>query len=326
MFINCIFELNVSYQELIKYETDWYSGNKKKLLEVINNDIYQNNPTINITRWNTENIPEYITNKQLKIQVINDIYQYTQKDDSYTSWHVNFADGDLFIAYGSDLFAQDEHQVMEHPILANIKEMLLDFSKSNNIYDPNTRNYDKKPYFSTPILIKNAQRIFSIDTKPNEESNNGIYGQYFSLSSFDEIQKRTIIIKNKQFSNIIAMEAFSCSKGFYKKEQIEDMFITSYTSFKAAKQISSSKVSINTGNWGTGVYGGNKIINALIQLLAAMCAEVDEIIFHTLDTKSFNETSSLFKSFTEKDEKIDLNNIFCELVKMNFKWNHGDGN
>ena len=36
MFINCIFELNVSYQELIKYETDWYSGNKKKLLEVIN--------------------------------------------------------------------------------------------------------------------------------------------------------------------------------------------------------------------------------------------------------------------------------------------------
>jgi len=32
-------------------------------------------------------------------------------------WHVNFADPDLFVAYGSGLFAQDEMQVAEHPAL-----------------------------------------------------------------------------------------------------------------------------------------------------------------------------------------------------------------
>ncbi len=39
-------------------------------------------------------------------------------------WHVNFADPNLFYAYGSALFAQDEIQVAEHPVLGSLREPL----------------------------------------------------------------------------------------------------------------------------------------------------------------------------------------------------------
>lgn len=40
-------------------------------------------------------------------------------------WHVNFADPNLFYAYGSALFAQDEIQVAEHPVLGSLREALF---------------------------------------------------------------------------------------------------------------------------------------------------------------------------------------------------------
>jgi len=41
-------------------------------------------------------------------------------DKKLTEWYINFADGDLFAYYGTGLFAQDEMQVAEHPVLASI--------------------------------------------------------------------------------------------------------------------------------------------------------------------------------------------------------------
>lgn len=327
MFENLIFDLEVTYKELLEYKTDWYNENKIKLLKLVNNDNFNLNSKINITRWKHNEIPYDVLNKKLAIEVKNDIYQYSNNLDGYENWYVNFADGDLFIAYGSKLLAQDEHQVLEHPILANIREFLLTKSKTDSRFDPNTRNYDNKPYFPTPILIKNAKRIFDIDTKPDDINANGIYGKNFALSSFDEILRKTTIINYSQYSNIIAMDAYTASLGFYTKEQIKDLFITAYTAFKAAKNISlSNKVFINTGDWGTGVNGGNKIINALLQLLAALFAEIDLVVFYTSDIKSFNETTKLFEYFTITNKLINIDKIFDKLVQMNFEWKDGDGN
>lgn len=74
------------------------------------------------------------------------------------------------------------------------------------------------------------------------------------------------------------------------------------------------------------VNGGNKIINALLQLLAALCAEIDLIVFYTSDIKSFNETTKLFEYFTITNKLINIDKIFDELVQMNFEWKDGDGN
>lgn len=40
---------------------------------------------------------------------------------------------------------------------------------------------------------------------------------------------------------------------------------------------------VHTGNWGTGAFGGNRILMATIQLLASQVAQVDELVFHTFE-------------------------------------------
>jgi hypothetical protein len=42
-------------------------------------------------------------------------------------------------------------------------------------------------------------------------------------------------------------------------------------------------VEIHTGNWGTGAYGGNRVLMAALQLLAARLARTDTFVYHTVD-------------------------------------------
>ena len=77
------------------------------------------------------------------------VFKYAeQTDPKIVDWHLNFSDPDLFVAYGSELLAQDEIQVAEHPILGSIREMLV----SNNRY-AETVDDDGKP---TPVTITGA--------------------------------------------------------------------------------------------------------------------------------------------------------------------------
>src|SRR4051794_22228936 len=66
-------------------------------------------------------------NGRLGIVSRQDVYDYAPVDASPSAveWHVNFADPDLFFAYGTGLFAQDEIQVAEHPALGSLREALL---------------------------------------------------------------------------------------------------------------------------------------------------------------------------------------------------------
>jgi hypothetical protein len=64
-------------------------------------------------------------------------------------WHVNFADPNLFYAYGSALFAQDEIQVAEHPVLGSLREALVAEGR------PATTIANGRP---TPVLVLGAER------------------------------------------------------------------------------------------------------------------------------------------------------------------------
>ena len=64
-------------------------------------------------------------------------------------WHVNFADPNLFYAYGSALFAQDEIQVAEHPVLGSLREALVAEGR------PTTTIENGRP---TPVLVMGAER------------------------------------------------------------------------------------------------------------------------------------------------------------------------
>ena len=57
-----------------------------------------------------------------EIVVAGGYYEYDGADGI---WHVNFADPQLFVAYGSGLLAQDELQAAEHPMLGSVREKAL---------------------------------------------------------------------------------------------------------------------------------------------------------------------------------------------------------
>ena len=76
-------------------------------------------------------------------------------------WHVNFADPNLFYAYGSVLFAQDEIQVAEHPVLGSLREALVAEGR------PSTTIENGRP---TPVLVMGAERRIHIQTSPGAGS------------------------------------------------------------------------------------------------------------------------------------------------------------
>ena len=81
------------------------------------------------------------------------------KEATLVGWHMNFADPELFVAYGSSLLAQDELQVAEHPVLGSLREALVLAGRT-----PMTVDGRGDP---TPVTISGVQRRRAIDTLPN---------------------------------------------------------------------------------------------------------------------------------------------------------------
>lgn len=94
---------------------------------------------------------------------------------------MNFADPKLFGYYGGPMFAQDEIQVFEHPILGSLREYLLDGTEEG--MKPWTLTLrDGQPYKPTPYLIEQAPQWQKVDTTPRLPLGGMgmIYGHYFS--------------------------------------------------------------------------------------------------------------------------------------------------
>ena len=48
------------------------------------------------------------------------------------------------------------------------------------------------------------------------------------------------------------------------------------------------KIIIHTGNWGCGAFGGNVELHTMLQIIAAVSAGVDEMIYHAVDEKNLS--------------------------------------
>ena len=51
------------------------------------------------------------------------LFDYAPNSDDVAHWYPNFAHSCLFVAYSGALLAQDELQVMEHPILGSLRSV-----------------------------------------------------------------------------------------------------------------------------------------------------------------------------------------------------------
>jgi hypothetical protein len=81
--------------------------------------------TIEASRWRAEALPAVVPDHDVAFETRAGIFDYPPPEPGAVAWHLNFADAHLFCAYGTGLFAQDEMQVAEHPILASLREALI---------------------------------------------------------------------------------------------------------------------------------------------------------------------------------------------------------
>jgi hypothetical protein len=280
--------------------------------------------TIEYTCWSEVELPGSISKSNIELVHHNEFFTYPGSEKCI-EWHMNFAHEELFGFYGGQLFAQDEIQVAEHPILACIRELIL---------KDDLHRWTVKKGYATPILITGVERRCEIDLSADDLAGrpNGLYGNEFGLADEAVIKEATTAIEPPVKSNIIAMESPQPDSGLYTREQIEFILASAVTGFSAAVEVAKSinkdvKVSIHTGYWGCGAYGGNRELMALLQIIAGFISGVDILHFHTGDDSSgyFDALDTLDLILPEW-ESVPTKQLLNVILMFEYEWGRSDGN
>lgn len=237
-------------------------------------------------------------------------------------WHVNFADPHLFVAYGSPLFAQDEIQAAEHPILGSVREALQADGASTLTVE------EGRP---TPILVAGAERRCHVATDPNraEGRPRGLYGNEFGGAPAEAVRRATKRIEPATTTNLVAMAAPSGGHGPYSGEEIHFVLTTAFTGFRAAVlESGNGPVAIHTGFWGCGAFGGNRILMAMLQAIAAGAAGVDQLVFHASGQAGAAALDAALRTIRERlaGGPMSGSELVRRIAAMGFEWGESDGN
>ena len=237
-------------------------------------------------------------------------------------WHVNFADPNLFVAYGTPLFAQDEMQVAEHPILGALKEALDELG---------ARTLTKEGGEPTPVLVAGAERRCRVatDADPSKGRPGGLYGNAFAAAPASAIRQATTPLDPPSVTNLIAMAAPAYGSGRYSGDEIEYVLTTAYTGFRAAViESGAGPVAVHTGFWGCGAFGGDRVLMTMLQVIASGLAGVERLVFHTsgeAGTAAFDSAVHLLEKELAGPSAIPRE-LIRRIAAMGFRWGRSDGN
>jgi hypothetical protein len=121
---NLLIEKTYKSDELFsKYPPKLFSSKKKLVLQFSNAKEIPHSSNIFFSKFQEIPLPKDLTT-ETKFIMKEDTFDYKLVEESSLEWHINFADFNLFGFYGGSLFAQDEIQVAEHPILASLRQEL----------------------------------------------------------------------------------------------------------------------------------------------------------------------------------------------------------
>jgi len=231
--------------------------------------------TMTVTRWAPAALPA-LTLAATELVAMPGYFDYAGSDAGV--WHVNFADPELFFAYGSALLAQDELQCAEHPALGPIRDALVG-EQLAALTEEGGR--------PTPVLVAGVERRCTINTVPTAACPRGLYGNHFARADAATIRAAVEVHRPAPLSNILAIAA-PVGGGAYTREQIEYTLVAAYTGFAAAVAESQQRwpgvpVEVRTGFWGCGAFGGNRALMTMLQLLAARLAGLSRLRFYAFD-------------------------------------------
>lgn len=290
---------------LTEYPAKWTNEKKRLAVEHVCSNKKYTSKHVTITRWEEAELHNTIPKRITRYTEMPGFFKYRAAKSDEMHWYLNFANKEVFVAYGSGLLAQDELQCLEHPILGSVREALV----ATKDFKPLTSE-DGKP---TPILVVGADRRCKIHTE-------GLYGNAFAEASSETIKESIYVLDTPTVSNIIAIEA-PYSRGPYSREQIRYILSAAVTGFAAAVRESKNKTAvIHTGFWGCGAYGGNKELMALLQLLAARIAGVPELIFHSGDKVGYYSYKPAVELAIEFDNELDLSQVVESIFKRRYMW------
>jgi hypothetical protein len=280
--------------------------------------------TICVTRWRAATLPTTVVLAATEHRVVPGYYDYASQGPGV--WHVNFADPELFVAYGSALLAQDELQAAEHPALGSIREALL---------AEDLPALTEKHLEPTPVLVANVERRCVLATEPAPGRPDGLYGNRFARADAATVRAAVRVLAPPTLSNLIAIAAPSGGRGAYTRKDLERILVTAYTGFRAAvgesRRVSPGVTTeVHTGFWGCGAFGGNRHAMTLLQLLAARLAGVDRIVFHAFDARGVDDAQtgvadlSRFVAAGAPGERLDA--VMARIVQRGYLWGVSDGN
>jgi hypothetical protein len=240
-------------------------------------------------------------------------------------WHVNFADPNLFYAYGSSFFAQDELQVAEHPIIGSLREAIVAEGR------PATTIANGRP---TPVLVTGAERRVRIENAPGAVRGgpSWLYGQAFARATAEAVRQATTRVDPPTISNIVAIAAPYGGRGRYQCAQIDLALSTAYSGFRAAVLESKrtagpgARVAIHSGFWGCGAFGGNRVMMTLLQLLAADQAGVDRLEFHVGDPSGRTSVERALALVPDLATATSATDMIARAEALGLSWGVSDGN
>ncbi|MCY1018510.1 hypothetical protein [Pyxidicoccus sp. MSG2] len=282
--------------------------------------------SIVLTRWRALSLPATVELAATEVLAVPGTYDYSGSDAGV--WHVNFADPQLFIGYGSALLAQDETQAAEHPVLGSLREALLDEGL------PATTEVDDE---ATPVLVAGAERRCAISTEPDRAAGRplGLYGNRFAAAPANVIRAAVRVLRPPTRTNLIAIAAPAGGRGLYFRHQLERILTTAYTGFSAAvaeshRQWPGTPVEVRTGFWGCGAFGGNRQAMTLLQLLAARLAGVDRLRFYAFDDAGQTDFRKGAADFERVLAAGTPGEALAELIErigdLDYAWGVSDGN
>jgi len=281
--------------------------------------------TIVLTRWAAAELPDAVALEPTEAVDLPGYYDYRAPSDAV--WHVNFADPQLFVAYGSRLLAQDELQAAEHPLLGCLREALVAENQ------PALTEDDHGP---TPVLVQGVERRCAIDTAPNLDAGRvyGLYGNRFAQASADQVRSAVRALEPPGRTNLISIAA-PVGSGPYWPAQLRRILVTAYTGFAAAVAESrqawpQAATEVRTGFWGCGAFGGNRHAMTLLQLLAARLARVDRLTFYTFDEAG----RDAFRTGARQLDQVvsagapgePLAALLERVADLDYQWGTSDGN
>lgn len=278
--------------------------------------------SVEVTRWVATDLPARRSSHRPRLTVLPGYFTYDSPDTSTTRhWHLNFANYDLFSVYAGSLLAQDEMQVLEHPDMASVRVALLAKGASTMVTERDE---------PTPILVSGVRRLGIIDTARTPTRPDGLYGNRFARAPLTQVAEATTKLDPPTISNILAIEAPAGGRGLYAADEITFILRTAVTGFGATvaetQRVNEAAKTVNhTGCWGCGAYGGNQELMAVLQLLAAEWAGVDEVVFHT-GTDGEAALASARQVIAGLSESIATEDLIATIVDKAYKWGISDGN